>query len=141
MRQQWDAAVAELLDLPEFAERAGEAKSYDAIDRQTMLSWVRMQLGTLRLSQAEACAVCDANNGALWLEHSWAGIWANVADSDCLGEKWEVDCSALIAKLRNAGPVVQFALSWAICQFWRRCDEDTDRVLIDLGFVAGAVHE
>lgn len=136
LQQQWGAAVSELLDSPEFAERAG-VDSYDYLDGESLRVWARQQVASLGLTQAEACALCDANNGALWLEGSWLGIEANVFDADCLGQKWEIDQKRLGQRIAAADAAVKFALSWSIAQFWRRYDEDADRVLADLGFIRG----
>jgi hypothetical protein len=72
------------------------------------------------LSEAEWCALCDANNGTVLDDHpqTVCYLWANVADFDGLGEKWGVDQAALVDKLRILPYAALCALAEVIADFW-----------------------
>jgi hypothetical protein len=82
----------------------------------------RLELESLRLSRAEACAACDAGNGTILDESSWQHFWCEVADADRLnglGKKWQIDGQALAIKIHDASPGAKLALAEAVEQFWR----------------------
>jgi hypothetical protein len=84
---------------------------------------------------AEWSAICDANNGTLFDDASsrtW--MWANVADSRGLGEKWEIDATKLVDKMRSLSFVQSIAMA-EICQrFWSDCSRrDNEKWLKECG--------
>lgn len=70
------------------------------------------------LSLAEWCVICDANNGTL---DSY--IWANVADSRGLADKWEVDVGSLIERMRKFTYAETVAVAEIIERFWSDCEQ------------------
>lgn len=96
------------------------------------------------LTRPEICLVLDALNGILHDEHGYRFLWAEVADAirlNALDQKWKVeDPDDLVRRLRALSPGHTMALVDAAEQFWRRCDEDTDAVLLDLGLVVAREH-
>lgn len=102
-----------------------------------MGEFVSAQLSGFPMTRGEACALCDANNGAMLLSDCcWLGLGANVADfpASSLSEKWRCDAAALASRINAADRGTQFALAWAAAQFWRHCDKDTDEALRLAGF-------
>lgn len=89
---------------------------YEALERA---------LATVELSEAEASALCDANNGTIWDSWSVSLLWANVADTPGLGEKWGCDTNALIAKIRDWNHFQAQAVVDAIERFWVQCETST----------------
>lgn len=136
--QQYEQAVSAVLSDDRFAETPGRADDYAALDRECLLDFVRVQLAAFPLTRNEACAICDANNGALLMPpHCWFGIAANVEDSGRLNNadaKWDVDHRALAGRIAATDRGTQFALSIAIAEFWRRCELPTDEALTLSGF-------
>lgn len=145
LRNQFDARLGDLL-LAAIAHDAafGETDqdvvddSYAELDHEAVMEFVRTQLSEFSLTTKEASAVCDANNGAMLMPgQSWVGLAANVFDADRLGglgEKWDVDCQSLGARIMDADRGTQFAIMYATAQFWRHCDLDTDEALKVAGF-------
>jgi hypothetical protein len=83
----------------------------------------------------EWCAVCDANNGVLFDDSSSRTLmWANVADSPGIGEKWEIDATKLVGKMRALSFVQSIAMA-EICQrFWSDDSRrDNEKWLIECG--------
>ena len=77
------------------------------------------------LTRDEWNAIADANNGSAdMLDYTEGGvspllmIWANVADTPGLGERWHVDVPELVAKLRAMSPHHGAALHAAVKWFW-----------------------
>ena len=83
------------------------------------------------LTRAEWNAIADANNGCadIW---DWAGdggpqlspltlIRANVADSEGLGAKWDIDQRGLVKKLGALAPHHGEAILSAVRWFWDHC--------------------
>ena len=92
-------------------------------------------------SRDEWCAIFDANNGTLFEPmFDLAGlptmVWANVADSRGLGEKWSIDQEALIAKLRAVSPSQAVAIIEAIDRFWSN-PNPMDEALKNAGVITG----
>lgn len=144
VRSQYEEAVSAVLGRDEFTERPqrDQLADYAALDMQAVDAFVRTQLAAaFPVSRAEACALCEANNGSMLLpDHYWMGLAANIEDTPAssLSEKWECDASALAARIFAADRGTQFALAWAVAQFWRRCELDTDEALRLAGFsIAG----
>jgi hypothetical protein len=88
------------------------------------LRMVADQLNNLNLTDREWCAICDANNGGNIHDDIMPGlptmIWANIADTPGLGEKWGVDQHELICKIRDAGTSGQCAIMEVVDRFWWR---------------------
>ena len=77
------------------------------------------------LTLGEWCAICDANNGTILddIPQSVSHMWANVADCEGLGEKWNVDQERLISIMRSWGYAQQIACAEIVQRFW----SDTSR--------------
>lgn len=78
------------------------------------------------LTLGEWCAVCDANNGSMIDVEEFAAIsasllWANVADSPGIGEKWGVDAKTLVKKLRGLSFAETIAVAEVVQRFWSDC--------------------
>lgn len=89
------------------------------------------------LSRDEACAVMDACNG-LYMDDGVGArfLWAEVADSDGLDEKWGIDQNALVGKLRGLSLAATMTLADAIGRFWTRPEMETDEGLRRVGLLA-----
>lgn len=74
------------------------------------------------LTLGEWCAICDANNGTILhdLPQTVTFMWANVADSEGLGEKWGIDQTKLVAKMRKWSYPLAVACAEIVQRF--RCD-------------------
>lgn len=84
----------------------------------------------------EALAILDATNGTLFDPTTAPLLWADVDDSEGLGEKWGVDTSALVARLRGLSYAESLALVDACERFWSYGqDADTDLALQASGLV------
>lgn len=134
-------AVSTVLDDADVvAEPPAADDEYAVFDAAALLDFVRAEIGGLGLTEAEASAIADANNGALLMSPAcWLAVAANVADADRLsglGERWGVDAADLARRIHAAGRGVQFALAWASARFWRRTDLPTPQALIESGFVS-----
>ena len=77
------------------------------------------------LTEAEWCAICDANNGCgVWLSaggpDQYQSLWANVYDSGQNGidEKWGIDHKKLAERLRNMAPAQKAAVWDVAARFW-----------------------
>lgn len=82
-------------------------------------------LATVDLTEAEASALCDANNGTIFEHWSVSLLWANVADTPELGAKWGIDTDALIRKIRSWDHFQTLAVVDAIERFWVKCETST----------------
>lgn len=140
IRDGYAAMVSRLLEDERFAvglEQA-EHEQYVQLDLQAVGEFVVAQLAGFHLTRGEACALCDANNGAMLFPEGccWPGIGANIFDfpASSLSEKWRCDAAALASRINAADRGTQFALAWAAAQFWRHCDKDTDEALRLAGF-------
>lgn len=70
-------------------------------------------------TEREWCAICDANNGSWFLDSfSPPLIWANVADTPEIGEKWEIDADSLVSRLRALTYCQSAAVVDVIERFW-----------------------
>jgi hypothetical protein len=100
------------------------------------MAMVTDALARLDLSRGEWCAVMDANNGVQeWTGDPWHGtmLWANVADTPGLGEKWGVDQEVLVARLRALGKTDLIAVQEVCDRFWSHADLPTDDALAQAG--------
>ncbi len=83
------------------------------------------------LDRGEWNAIADANNGCADLWDYGDGpqlspltlLWANVHDSEGLGEKWGIDARGLVRKLKALGPHHGEAILAAVRWFWDHCAE------------------
>lgn len=68
----------------------------------------------------EWCAICDANNGTIVDDQpqSVSYMWANIADSPELDEKWGVDRMALAEKVRDLSFAEQCSIAEVVRAFW-----------------------
>lgn len=85
------------------------------------------------LTRKEWLAILDANNGGsdIWQEangHSSATlIWANVSDSEGLGDKWGIDQDSLVKRLSAMTDSQLVAIDEAISRFWNHYElEESD---------------
>ncbi len=90
------------------------------------------------LTRNEWCAIMDANNGTIinddsHFDESPTMLWANVADSQGLDEKWNIDSKKLVAKMRAWSNAEGFAAIDAVGKFWKHCDLATDDALKKAG--------
>ena len=118
LRRRYDQQVSELLSAPEYAEDISAAVYGPDVRARRREMCRRLEIQSLGLSRNEACAVCDAANGLILDESSWQSLWAEVADAirlDGLDEKWEIDGTGLVARLRAASP----ARNWRWPRRWR----------------------
>lgn len=83
-------------------------------------------LATVQLTEAEANALCDANNMSGFdkaLPSSM--LWANVLDTPGLDTKWSIDTDLLVSKVRSLSPLQSAAVMDAIERFWIHSEEST----------------
>ena len=131
-----------MLSAPEYAEDISAAVYGPDVRARRREMCRRLEIQSLGLSRNEACAVCDAANGLILDESSWQSLWAEVADAirlDGLDEKWEIDGTGLVARLRAASPGAKLALAEAVEEFWRgHHAEPTDEGLRAVGILPAA---
>jgi hypothetical protein len=86
-----------------------------AVDRY--LEILRRSMPTLPLG--EWCALFDALNGC-WMLESWSPryAFADVADTPGLGQKWQIDQDALVARLQACDYATCVAVVDAAERFW-----------------------
>lgn len=105
------------------------------------LAMVADELGRLTFSRAEWCAILDANNGvdlgADYMSMPPMLVWANVHDSRGLGEKWEVDQLALVARLQALPKASLVAIQEAADRFWSHSELETSAALAKAGIRPG----
>ena len=117
-------------DLPELESLSGRINA--TIGRFGEL--VAAEMPTL--TQAEWCAIMDANNGSFTHEFMPAEqslLWANLADSQGMDEKWEIDSKSLIKKMRGLSKAQSTAAIEAVAAFWRLCELPTEEALLKAG--------
>lgn len=78
-------------------------------------------------SKWEWSALLDANSGSLIL------LWANVADSPELPEKWGINLQNLVVKLQGLSRAQAAAVTEAIYRFWHHCDLPTEEAMAKAG--------
>lgn len=84
------------------------------------------------LTRGEWCAICDALNGTLLDATGVDLLWAEVAEAerwDRLGEKWEIDVQALVARLRELPTAGKYAVREVVESFWRQEGRGIDEAL------------
>lgn len=74
---------------------------------------------TPKLSVGEWCAIFDALNGT-WMLDAWSPtyIFAEVHDTEGLGDKWGIDQAELVAKLQGMSYAESVAIADATERFW-----------------------
>lgn len=91
------------------------------------------------LTRSQWCAICDANNGLDDMgdssHGSWWFMWANVADSQGLGDKWKIDQDELIATMRAWSTAQTIAAYEAVRTFWVHHEKETDEALALAGMI------
>lgn len=78
------------------------------------------------------CAIFEANNGTdVFGGDGISGtmIWANVADSPGLGEKWSIDQDQLVAEMRALSEAELLAVNEACVRFWQISSKPTDKAI------------
>lgn len=126
------AVLEAVTDLEGGGEFNRSARINTVADRYMAI--VSHQLGKIGLTDDEWCAVMDANNGMQIMTDtimSPMAVWANIEDSEGLGEKWGIDTSSLVKKLRNSGPTGLIAVLEAIDRFWGRHHSLTTKEALD----------
>lgn len=81
-----------------------------------------------RFASQEWCAICDALNG-VWLRDDAAGassIWAEVADTRGLGQKWGVDQDWLATRLRTMSYARRCSVVDVVEQFWAATEKQRE---------------
>lgn len=125
------AAVAKVLsDAESLSGRiASIVLLYDRIRREHLPS----------LTRQEWLALLDANNGCCdeLMDSQAPGVmmWANIADSPGLGEKWSIDQDELVAKVRGWSYAEQIAAFEVCRKFWLNADHETEDALRLAGVV------
>lgn len=83
-------------------------------------------LATVQLTEAEANALCDANNMSGFEEALPASmLWANVLDTPGLETKWGIETDLLVSKVRSLSPLQSTAVMDAIERFWVHSEDST----------------
>lgn len=99
------------------------------------MAMVADELARLELTHQEWCTVMDANNGvqAIGDDTHASMVWANIADTPGLGEKWGIAQSDLVRRLRALPRSTLIAIVEACDRFWSRSDLPTDAALAAAG--------
>jgi len=104
---------------PKLEARAQDGRPLGAVaSRDLERYYVALERALPTFSKHEAMAILDANNGSLWEPWSVSLLWANVADTEALGEKWGIDQSDLVARLRALSHIEALAVADACERFW-----------------------
>lgn len=137
LQRDYDSMISELLDEDIFVESLDKDvdDDYRSMDWEVVDEFLRLELACIPLTKKEACAICDANNGAELMSSPWASLVPNVMDTVGLDKKWGIDSAALVRKLRHLTRGELFALSFGVARFWRNCELPDDEALKKAGFV------
>lgn len=60
---------------------------------------------------------------------NWEMLWANVADTPELGDKWRIDQDALVKKLHGMTDAQKIAVAETVQRFWAYCRLPTSAAL------------
>jgi hypothetical protein len=139
---------------PLLAERVGGLFQTEAavakrdLDRYyILLASGQQEVQELGLTMGEAMAICDVLNGAIIMTGEdgfgmpldpMTHIAMELHDGDRLnglGEKWAVDVSRLITRLRTLTPLGGVALLDAVERFWTDTNKPAEQYLVDLRLV------
>lgn len=85
------------------------------------------------LSQAEWCAIAEANSPEIEPGGGPSGLWATLADSPGVGAKWGVDAHELAQRLSVASQRDLWAVAEVIDRVWSRPDLQIDAALTIAG--------
>jgi hypothetical protein len=84
-------------------------------------------------SRNEWCAIFDANNGTDVFNAETNTppmiVWANLADSRGMDEKWEINSASVVKRLQKLSVPELLAVQEASVRFWMMSDLDTDDAL------------
>lgn len=109
-------------DLLAQVDERGEARSTTINrDLERLYTLYRRSLRRVDLSVDEACVIVDALNSTLMTADTAHLLWASIQDAieyENLAEKWNVDGSALIEKLRSLNEIQSMAVIDAAERFW-----------------------
>lgn len=83
----------------------------------------------------DALALLDALRGTLWESWNVTLLWADIADAEGLGAKWQIDQDALVARLRGLSYAECLATVDAAERFWLCAEDDTDAALAASGLI------
>ncbi len=111
---------SEILDR-ELAARSDESLSVHTVAKRDLERYYEMLQRSLpSFTQGEAMLLVDVLNGTLHLSYSMHLIWAEVSDAlkEGYAEKWEVDGTALVEKLRELTPFECMAVADAVERAW-----------------------
>lgn len=148
VRMRYEAQVGELLDNDLFAAGADDGMSDLRRERDLgrYRELLRIALASITFTRAEACLLCDANNGIGTIDLAtkageqteWRWWPANVEDDIRLNEsdkKWGVDGPTFVAKIRGLTPLQLCAVADAMERFWHQPQRDTDDLLREVGLL------
>lgn len=109
-------------DVLKQVEERGKARSTVITrDLDRLYTLYRRALRHVDLSINEACLIVDALNSTLMTADTAHLLWASIQDVieyENLAEKWNVDGSALIEKLRSLNEIQSLAVIDAAERFW-----------------------
>lgn len=109
-------------DVLKQVEERGKARSTVITrDLDRLYTLYRRALRHVDLSINEACLIVDALNSTLMTADTAHLLWASIQDAieyENLAEKWNVDGSALIEKLRSLNEIQSLAVIDAAERFW-----------------------
>lgn len=140
-----DHAVSVVLDRAAITATAedvrdpGDDSGESVFDHVFLRRWAESEIGPLHLTEDEACAICDANNGGLLDEFAELSVVQSIWDSaeqNHHDEKWDIHVRDLCNRINAAGSGARFALAWACAQFWRRSQLPMQRALAESGFIS-----
>lgn len=135
LQRDYGLLVSQILDSEIFTESLDDASDYPAeSDLDTLKQFLAVDLSQIALTEREASALCDANNGAMFLPHCWMGIGANLVDHGGIEEKWGVDVSDLARRVADLPRSQLLALTLGIVTFWRNCHLPARAALEKAGF-------
>lgn len=126
---------------PALAARVAGRNPGDAArsDLQRYYDLLGVALASVTLEQSEAALIVDALNGTIIDQFAIQLLDASIEDSyhDGLAEKWNVDGTALLAKVRGWNLLQRAAVCDAVERFWANSYhvEDTSARLRAVGLV------
>lgn len=128
--------------LPDLAARSRDTSDSaisETADRDLHRYYALLKRSLPTFTEAEASLLADAMNGLMLEPHSAHLLWANIDDAvrEGLAEKWGVDGSALVARLRALTPFEALAVHEALEVAWHdpRHRDDLGAVLRAVGLV------
>ena len=110
-------------------ERARDGVTLSAVaqrDLERYYATLKASLLDVDLTEAEALLIVDACNGLLVEPHSVGFLWAQISDAirlEGLDQKWGIDGSALVEKIRSWTYAQNLAAQDAAEKWWMICDD------------------